>query len=68
MNKEPANEEAKIDSHRPVRPSPREISDRAYFYYLNAGSSHGHDLEHWLRAEKDLMLGHPRTVFHGSHN
>jgi Protein of unknown function (DUF2934) len=51
-----------------TKPSPREVSECAYYYYLNAGSSHGNDLEHWFRAEQDLMLGHPRTRFHGVHN
>jgi hypothetical protein len=28
------------------------IEKRAYFLYLNSAASHGHDLEHWLVAEK----------------
>jgi hypothetical protein len=67
MNKEPASEETG-SLRSTTKPSPREVSDRAYFYYLNAGSAHGHDQEHWFRAEQDLMMGHPRTLFHGSHN
>jgi hypothetical protein len=51
-----------------TKPSPREVSERAYFYYLNAGSPDGHHLEDWFQAEQDLMLGQPRTSFHGAHS
>jgi hypothetical protein len=64
----PANEEMRTNWQSPAKPSPREVSERAYFYYLNTGSSDGHDLEHWFRAEQDLILGQPRTRFHGVHN
>jgi hypothetical protein len=64
----PVSEETRTSSQTPIKPSPREVSERAYFYYLNTGSSDGHDLEHWLRAEQDLMFGQSRTRFHGAHN
>jgi hypothetical protein len=64
----PGSEETRTNSQTPTEPSPREVSERAYFYYLKNGSSDGHDLEHWLRAEQDLMLGQSRTRFHGAHN
>jgi HSP20 family molecular chaperone IbpA len=33
----------------------RAISSRAYQLFLDGGSSHGHQLEHWLRAEKEAL-------------
>ena len=64
MNKKPASEEPGKDSPGPARPSPRDVSERAYLYYLNNESSHGHHLEHWFQAEQDLTPGHPLTLFH----
>jgi hypothetical protein len=34
--------------------SPREIALRAYHIYLDGGSAHGRDWEHWFQAEKEL--------------
>lgn len=68
MNEGPASEEKGGNWQTSARPSFREVAERAYFNFLNTGSAHGHDLEHWFRAEQDLILGHPRTVFHGPHN
>lgn len=34
--------------------SKEEISRRAYELYLNRGGEHGHDVEDWVRAEKEL--------------
>jgi len=31
-----------------------EIAHRAFEYYAARGGEHGHDLEDWLRAERDL--------------
>jgi hypothetical protein len=39
------------------RPSREEISRRAYFNYLNEGSTDGNDIYHWLEAEADLLAG-----------
>jgi hypothetical protein len=33
----------------------RRIKDRAYQLYLSSGSSSGHELENWLRAEKEVL-------------
>ncbi len=30
------------------------ISDRAYYKFLERGGEHGHDLEDWLAAEREL--------------
>jgi hypothetical protein len=65
---EPASEESGTSSQSLTKPSRHEVSERAYFYYLNTGSSDGHDLGDWFRAEQDLVLEQPRTRFHGAHN
>ena len=39
-----------------------EIAKRAYEIWLNEGAGHGRDLDHWLRAEREvagLPLGGP---------
>ena len=64
----PASREAQTNPQTLTLPSLQEVSERAYFYYLNAGGPHGHDLDHWLHAEQDLTLGQARTRFHGLHN
>ena len=30
------------------------VAELAYRYFEESGYAHGHDLEHWLRAESDL--------------
>ena len=35
-------------------PDPREIERRAYQLYLAGGGYHGHYLEDWLKAEREL--------------
>jgi hypothetical protein len=35
--------------------SPDEVARRAYFSYLNQGSSPGHEVRHWLEAEKQML-------------
>ncbi|MFH1453820.1 MAG: DUF2934 domain-containing protein [Armatimonadota bacterium] len=32
----------------------RMIEERAYYSYLERGGSHGHDVQDWLRAEKEI--------------
>jgi DUF2934 family protein len=49
-------------------PSFRNVAECAYFYYVNGGRMDGHDLEHWFRAEQELVCNQPRTRIHGSHN
>lgn len=34
------------------------IANRAYQLFLADGAAHGHDLEHWLRAESELRSLH----------
>lgn len=38
-------------------PSHQEISERAYHLWLDRGSPHGRDVEHWHEAEKQLSKG-----------
>lgn len=33
----------------------RRIAERAFHYYAEDGFQHGHDLDHWLEAERDIM-------------
>jgi hypothetical protein len=49
-------------------PSPDEVARRAYFSYVNQGSSQGHEVQHWLAAEAELLAERKLTRTHGFHN
>ena len=49
-------------------PSPDEVARRAYFVYENEGSQLGHEVQHWLKAEADLIAERNLTRVHGFHN
>ena len=49
-------------------PSPDEVARRAYFTYVNQGSLPGHDVQHWLEAEAELLAERNLTRVHGFHN
>ena len=49
-------------------PSSDEVARRAYFSYENEGSLPGHDVQHWLKAEADLIVERNQTRAHGFHN
>ena len=49
-------------------PSPDEVARRAYFSYVNQGSQPGHEVQHWLEAEKQLVAERNLTRVHGFHN
>ena len=49
-------------------PSPDEVARRAYFSYENTGSLPGHEVQHWLQAEADLVAERNQTRVHGFHN
>lgn len=49
-------------------PSPDEVARRAYFVYENNGSLPGHEVQHWLAAEADLIAERNQTRVHGFHN
>ena len=46
-------------------PAPDEVARRAYFSYVNQGSSQGHEVQHWLEAEKQLLAERNLTRTHG---
>jgi len=49
-------------------PSPDEVARKAYFSYENEGSQPGRDVQHWLKAEADLIAERNQTRVHGFHN
>ena len=49
-------------------PSPDEVARRAYFSYVNQGSRPGHEVQHWLAAEAELIAERNLTRAHGFHN
>jgi hypothetical protein len=49
-------------------PAPDEVARKAYFSYVNQGSSQGHEMQHWLAAEAELIAERNRTRVHGFHN
>ena len=49
-------------------PSPDKIGRRAYFSYVNQGSQPGHEVQHGLEAEAELIAERNRTRVHGFHN
>ena len=48
-------------------PAPDEVARRAYFTYVNQGSQSGHEVQHWLQAEAELLAERNRTRSHGFH-
>jgi len=49
-------------------PSPDEVARKAYFNYVNQDSLPGHDVQHWLEAEAQLLAERNLTRIHGFHN
>ncbi len=49
-------------------PSPDEVARRAYFAYENQGSLPGHEVQHWLAAEADLIAERELTRRHAFHH
>ncbi len=49
-------------------PSTDEVARRAYFNYVNEGSSPGRDVQHWLAAEAELIKERDLTRTHSFHN
>jgi hypothetical protein len=46
-------------------PSPDEVARKAYFSYVNQGSRSGHEVQHWLTAEAELIAERNLTRVHG---
>ncbi len=49
-------------------PSADEVARKAYFTYVNQGSQSGHEVQHWLQAESELIKERNLTRAHGYHN
>jgi len=49
-------------------PAPDEVARRAYFTYVNQGSLDGHEVQHWLAAEQELIAERNLTRTHSFHN
>ncbi|HEX7570766.1 MAG TPA: DUF2934 domain-containing protein [Verrucomicrobiae bacterium] len=49
-------------------PAPDEVARRAYFAYENQGSQPGHEVQHWLQAEAELIAERNRTRTHSFHD
>jgi len=49
-------------------PSADEVARRAYFTYVNQGSLSGHEVQHWLAAEAELIAERNLTRVHGFHH
>ena len=49
-------------------PSADEVARKAYFSYVNQGSPSGHEVQHWLAAEAELIAERDRTRIHGFHH
>jgi hypothetical protein len=46
---------ARVSSSMPAAPRVEEVRRRAFELFMERGGRHGHDVEDWLRAEKELM-------------
>ena len=51
----PAEIEAAITGAEISRPTNEEIAARAYGIYVREGRAEGRDMDHWLRAEAELI-------------
>jgi hypothetical protein len=49
-------------------PSADEVARRAYFSYVNQGSLPGHEVQHWLVAEAELLAERNLARVHGTHH
>jgi hypothetical protein len=74
QNKQPANFSVSTLTADPTQngidftPCPDEVARRAYFNYLNEGSLPGRDVQHWLKAEAQLLAERNLTRVHGFHS
>ena len=49
-------------------PLPDEVARKAYFSYVNQGSRPGHEVQHWLDAEAQLLAERNLTQAHSFKN
>jgi hypothetical protein len=54
----PAPESDQHPSYEDPAVTPDQVARRAYFTYLNSWELPGHDVQHWLKAESDLLEEH----------
>jgi Protein of unknown function (DUF2934) len=47
-----------------IAPSPDEVAKKAYLNYVNQGSQPGHEVQHWLAAEADLIAERKSARIH----
>lgn len=54
-----------VQAREPKRSTPdllrEEIEQLAYTFYCECGYEHGHDLEHWVEAERRVLERHQGT-------
>jgi hypothetical protein len=64
QRQEPANAlppATKADLHpvkKEFKPRADDVATRAYFSFVNQGSLPGHDVQHWLEAEVQILAEH----------
>lgn len=74
QTQKPANAPQPVSAAEPTpneidfTPAPDEVARRAYFTYVNQGSRDGHEVQHWLKAEADLIAERKATRGHGFHH
>lgn len=44
----------KATTAKDANATPEDIARRAYEIFMARGAAHGHDVEHWLQAEREL--------------
>jgi len=52
-------------SKKEFKPQADDVATRAYFSFVNQGSLPGHDVQHWLEAEAQLLVEHNLIQSHG---
>lgn len=65
---QPASETRLNQNVNDFAPSADEVARKAYFCYVNNGALQGHDVQHWLAAEAELISERNQTRVHGFHN
>jgi len=71
LNKYPQEQQQKPANASPpldLVASADEVARKAYFSYVNQGSQPGHEVQHWLAAEAELIAERNLTRTHGFHN
>jgi hypothetical protein len=64
----PTSAAALSASETDFTPAPDEVARRAYFTYVNQGSLDGHEVQHWLAAEAEMIAERKLTRTHSFHH